>query len=49
MIVTRRIQGTDKDKGVVAHLDDFGTRVMMSFDSILNETQIVWECLYGVA
>jgi len=33
---------------VVADIDHFGTRVMMSFDSILNETQVVWESLYGV-
>jgi hypothetical protein len=49
MLVTRRIQSTDRDKGVVAHLDDFGIRVVMSFDAVLGETHVVWECLYGVA
>ena len=45
MLVTRKIQARDDDKGVVAHID----RVMMSFDSVLNEAQVVWESLYGVA
>jgi hypothetical protein len=49
MLVTRRIQSGDDDKGVVAHLDHFGGRVMMSFDMERNETQLVWETLYGVA
>jgi hypothetical protein len=49
MLVTRRIQDRDNEKGVVAHLDHFGVRVMMSFDSIRNETDVVWEALYGVA
>jgi hypothetical protein len=49
MLVTRRIETRDDDKGVVAHLDHFGGRVIMSFDSIRNETDLVWEALYGVA
>ena len=49
MLVTRRIQSRDADKGVVAHLDHFGGRVVMSFDSNRNETDVVWEALYGVA
>ena len=49
MLVTRRIQGTHKDKGVVAHLDDFGIRIVISFDAVLDEAHVVWECLYGVA
>ena len=49
MLVTRKIQARDDDKGVVAHIDHFGIRVMMSFDSVLNEAQVVWESLYGVA
>jgi hypothetical protein len=48
MLVTRRIQDRDEDKGVVAQLDHFGVRIMMSFDSVRNETQVVWEVLYGV-
>jgi hypothetical protein len=47
MLVTRRIQATDQDKGVVAQLDHFGIRIMMSFDPVCNETQVVWEALYG--
>jgi hypothetical protein len=49
MLVTRRIQDRDDDKGVVGHLDYLGGRVMMSFDLVRNETEIVWEALYGVA
>ena len=48
MLVTRKIQSRHDDQGVVAHVDDFGVRVVMFFDSVLNETQLVWECLYGV-
>ena len=49
LLATRRIQDRDDEKGVVAHLDHFGGRVIMSFDSIRNETDVVWEALYGVA
>jgi hypothetical protein len=47
MLVTRRIQARDEDKGVVAQLDHFGVRIMMSFDSVRSEIQVVWEALYG--
>jgi len=49
MLVTRSIQAREDDKGVVAHLDHFGVRILMSFDSVRNETQVVWEALYGFA
>ena len=49
MLVTRRIQARDDDKGVVAQLNHFGVRVMMSFDSVRDETLVVWESLYGFA
>jgi hypothetical protein len=49
MLVTRRIQARKEDKGVVAQLDHFGVRIVMSFDPIRSETEVVWECLYGVA
>jgi len=49
LLVTRRIPARDEDKGVVAQLDGFGIQVMMSFDSVRNETQVVWESLYGFA
>jgi hypothetical protein len=49
MLVTRRIQTRDDDKGVVADLAHFGGRVMMSFDMERNETDLVWQALYGVA
>jgi hypothetical protein len=49
MLVTRRIQPRDNDSGAVAHLDHFGVRVMIFFDSGLNETQVIWESLYGFA
>ena len=49
MLVTRQIQDRDAENGVVAHLDHFGGRVIMSFDAERNETNVVWEVLYGVA
>jgi hypothetical protein len=48
MLVTRRIQGRDDENGAVAHLDHLGVRVVMSFYPARNETQLVWEALYGV-
>jgi hypothetical protein len=49
LLVTRRIQARDEDKGVVAQLEHFGIRVSMSFDPVRNETQVAWESLYGFA
>jgi len=34
MLVTRKIQARDDDKGMVARIDHFEIRVMMSFDSV---------------
>jgi hypothetical protein len=49
LLVTRKIQAREEDKGAVAQLDHFGIRVMMYYDSVRNETQLVWESSYGVA
>ena len=49
LLITCRIQAREEDKGVVAQLDHFGIRIMMYFDSVRNETQLVWESSYGVA
>jgi hypothetical protein len=49
LLVTRRIQDRGDEKGVFGHLDHFGGRVIMSFDAERNETNVVWEALYGVA
>jgi hypothetical protein len=49
MLVTRKVGARDGDRGVVAHLDGFGMRILMYSDLTVNETQVVWECLYGVA
>jgi hypothetical protein len=49
MLVTRRILAGEGDKGVVAQLDHFGVRIMMSVDPVRDETSVVWEALYGVA
>jgi hypothetical protein len=46
---SRKAHARDDDKSLVAHIDHFGIRVMISFDSVLNEAQVVWESLYGVA
>jgi hypothetical protein len=49
LLVTRNIAARDDDRGVVAHVDGFGVRIMMYFDTDENDTHVVWECLYGVA
>jgi len=49
LLVTRRLEARADDKGVVAHLETCGIRLMLSFDPVGNETEAVWECLYGVA
>jgi hypothetical protein len=49
LLVTRKIQGREDDKGVVAHLDDFGIRILMHSDPGSEETELIWECLYAVA
>jgi hypothetical protein len=49
LLVTRTIAPRETDRGVVAHLDGFGVRIMMYFDEDEGETHIVWECLYGVS
>src|SRR3984957_17737371 len=49
MLATRRIQARQDDKGVAAQLDHFGVRIMMAFDPVRNEMQVVWEALYGIA
>jgi hypothetical protein len=48
LLVTRKIAAREDDKGVVAHVDGFGVRIMMYFDLGQNDTHVVWECLYGV-
>jgi hypothetical protein len=48
LLVTRKIAAKANDKGVTADMDHFGIRINMYFDSDLEETKIVWECLYGV-
>ena len=49
MLVTRRIRARDDDEGAVAQVDHFGIRIVMYFDPVRSETQVVWEALYGVA
>ncbi len=46
MLVTRRIQPGD---AAAADFDLFGMRVAISYDAALNESFVVWECLYAVA
>ena len=46
LLVTRRLAGSDDDKGVVGHLDGFGVRIMMYFDKAAGETIVEWSCLY---
>jgi hypothetical protein len=49
MLITRRIASSEGDQSASAQIDDFGVRVKMSFDAVLTETQVIWECLYAVA
>ena len=49
MLVIRRIQAREDDRGVAAQLGHFGVRIMMQFDAARAETSVVWEALYGVA
>jgi hypothetical protein len=49
LLVTRRIDSSEGGTGVVAHADELGLRVSMSFDPEANETTLLWECLFGVA
>ena len=49
MLVTRKVEARADDQGAVSHLEEFGIRLMLSFNPDLNETHAVWECLYGVA
>jgi hypothetical protein len=48
-LVTRRVASKALSEGAVAHLQGFGLRVALSFDENSQETEVVWECLYGVA
>lgn len=49
ILVTRRIAPRKGDKGVVAHVDGYGVRIMVHFDDEADETIVAWECLYGVS
>ena len=49
LLVTRKVAPKDAGESAVAHLDRFGMRILARYDPGLNETQIVWECLYGVS
>ena len=48
VLATRRMAARDQDKGVIGHLDGFGVRIMMYFDGATGETNLDWECLFGV-
>ena len=47
-LVTRKLESQAAIQGAVAHMDGFGVSIMMFLDPDAGETQIVWECLYGV-
>ena len=48
-LVTRKVAATDGDRGVVAHVDGYGVRILMHHDAEQGDTRVTWECLYGVA
>jgi len=49
VLVTRKV-GPDGAaiEGAVAHLDGFGMRIVLRFDPDKGESEVTWECLYGV-
>ena len=47
-LVTRKLESREAGHSATAHMDGFGVKIMMYFDTVADETQIVWECLYGV-
>lgn len=49
LLATRRIASRNGDQGVIAHVDQFGVRILMHFDESAGDTIVTWECLYGVA
>jgi hypothetical protein len=48
LLVTRKMEAKNSDKGVVAHLETIGVRVLMHFDEAAGDTIVTWESLYGV-
>jgi hypothetical protein len=48
-LVTRKLAPRDPAENASAHLDGFGIRIALKFDAATQETQVLWECLYGVA
>ena len=48
VLATRKVGAKAGDKGVVAHIDGYGVRIMMYFDEAAEDTIVVWDCLYGV-
>lgn len=49
LLVTRQPASRPGEKGVVAHVDGCGVRVLMYYDEDDGDTKVVWECLYGVS
>lgn len=47
LLVTRRPAPRKGDRGVVAHLEGYGIRIVIHFDSAKEDTIVAWECLYG--
>ena len=48
-LTTRKLESRATPQTAIAHMDGFGIKIMMYFDPVAEETQIVWECLYGVS
>ena len=48
LLVTRRIAERHGDRGVIAHVDGYGVRILMHTDAEHKDTYVTWECLYGV-
>lgn len=47
ILVTRSIARKKGDSGAIAHIEGYGVRILLQQDEY--GTNVVWECLYGVA
>jgi hypothetical protein len=50
LLVSRKVAPLKEEtEGSVAHLSDFGLRIVLHSDPNTGESQVTWECFYGVA
>jgi hypothetical protein len=49
ILVTRRIAAKKNDRGVIAHVEGYGIRILLYEDTDAGDIIVAWECLYCVA